>query len=111
LQLVARRVLSEYGAMFVGENNAFADFELDINDKSVPLVAQCIYADEEAVQRYQKLIRVRRAVIDGTPVDLEANAMAALLDAREDAAVKGLRISPRGGPTAARRSYADTKRL
>jgi hypothetical protein len=111
LQAVAGRVLSEYGAIFVGDNNAFVDFALDINGKSVRLVPQCIYADEAAVQRYQKLVRVRREIIDGTAIELEANAMAALLDARKDAATKNIRISPRAGSTAARRSYADTKRL
>src|SRR5437868_1592417 len=109
LQIVAGRVFREYGALFVGDNNAFVDFASDINGKSVRLVSQCIYPDESAVQRYQKLVKVRREIIDGTAIELEANAMAALLDARKDAAAKNLRISPRGGSTATRRSYADTK--
>src|SRR6266404_6307630 len=56
LQAVAGRVFSEYGAIFVGDNNVFVDFESDINGKSVRLIPQCIYADEPGVQRYQKLV-------------------------------------------------------
>src|SRR5205823_14098969 len=64
LQAVAGRVLSEYGAIFVGDNNAFVDFELDITGKSARLVAQCIHLDEASTQRYQALVKVRREIID-----------------------------------------------
>src|SRR5436309_1657540 len=57
LQAVASRVFGEYGAIFVGDDNAFVDFELDITGKTARLAAQCIYADEAGVQRYQRLVK------------------------------------------------------
>jgi hypothetical protein len=111
LQHAAGRVLNEYGAIFVGDNNSFVDFALDTNADVARLTVQCIYPDEEAVRRYQSLVKPRREIIDGTAVELQADAMTALLEARTEALTKNLRITPRGGSTGARRSYAETKRL
>jgi hypothetical protein len=95
---VARRVLHDYGAMFVG-----AEFVL-----SPPL---CIFSSEEQVTRFQKVAGRAAATIGDAVIELQPAAMSALLKARAMARAEGLEISPRDGAEAARRSYADTVRL
>lgn len=111
IRYVSDRVLSEYGAIFVGETNVFVNFALLLSNNKFSLVPQCLFLDEGAVQRYQSLVKARRETIGGTTIELEENAMAALMEARKQAATKGLAITPRGGSTAGRRSHADIKRL
>ena len=94
---LARRVLEEYGAMFVAEG--------------VLLPLACVLESEEAVERFQREAGWRAAVLDGHVVELQPAAMASLLDAREEAAYAGLRLTPRGGSEAGRRSFADSLRL
>ncbi|HWW77000.1 MAG TPA: hypothetical protein VNZ44_16485, partial [Pyrinomonadaceae bacterium] len=50
-------------------------------------------------------------ILDGATIELQPAAMRALLDAREEAAYAGLRLTPRGGSEAGRRSFADSLRL
>jgi hypothetical protein len=95
--VLTRRVLEEYGAMFVAEG--------------VLLPASCVLESEESVERFQREAGWRAAVLDGATVELQPAAMAALLDAREEAAYAGLRLTPRGGSEAGRRSFADSLRL
>ena len=95
--VLTRRVLEEYGAMFVAEG--------------VRLPPACIFESEEAVARFQREAGWRSAVLDGHAVELQPAAMASLLDAREGAALAGLRVTPRGGSEAGRRSFADSLRL
>jgi hypothetical protein len=95
--VLTRRVLEEYGAMFVAEG--------------VRLPASCVLETEEAVERFQREAGWRTEVLDGATVELQPAAMAALLDAREEAAYAGLRLTPRGGSEAGRRSFADSLRL
>ena len=111
VQFVAERVFSEYGAVFVGDNSVFVNFELLPYNNNFSLVPQCIFLDEAGVQRYQSYVKARREIIGGLTIELEENAMTALIAARKEAASKNLRITPRGGAIAARRSYSDTKRL
>ena len=94
---LTRRVLEEYGAMFVAEG--------------VRLPAACVFESEEAVERFQREAGWRAEVMDGQTVELQPAAMGALLGAREEAAYAGLRVTPRGGSEAARRSFADSLRL
>jgi hypothetical protein len=94
---LTRRVLEEYGAMFVAEG--------------VRLPTECVFESEETVERFQREAGWRADTLDGTPVELQPAAMAALLDAREAAALAGLLVTPRGGSEAGRRSYADSLRL
>jgi hypothetical protein len=94
---LTRRVLEEYGAMFVAEG--------------VALPAACVFESEEAVERFQREAGWRAESLDGTVIELQPPAMAALMAAREEAAFNGLRVTPRGGGEAGRRSFADSLRL
>ncbi|MBA3805648.1 MAG: hypothetical protein H0X14_08070 [Acidobacteria bacterium] len=95
---VSRRVLTDYGAMFVAS-------------ASVLPPPVCLFAGEAEVVRFQHQAKLTAANIGGTRIELQPAAMQALLDAREEAHKSGLDITPRGGSEAARRSYSDTLRL
>ncbi len=95
---VARRVLHDYGAMFVGSDTVLPP----------PL---CVFTSEDQVARFQKEAGLTAATIGDAVIELQPAAMSALLQARAAARAEGLEISPRDGVEAARRSYADTVRL
>jgi len=95
---VARRVLHDYGAMFVGAD-------------SVLPPTLCVFTSEELVERFQKEAGLVAATIGDAVIELQPAAMSALLEARAVARAEGLQVSPRDGAEAARRSYADTVRL
>jgi hypothetical protein len=95
---VARRVLHDYGAMFVSADAVLPP----------PL---CVFSSEEQVSRFQKAAGRAAATIGDAVIELQPAAMSALLRARATARAEGLEISPRDGAEAARRSYADTVRL
>lgn len=95
---VARRVLHDYGAMFVGSK------------ESLPPPV-CVFTSEQAVFEFQKSAGRAAATIDADVIELQPEAMKALLKARAVARAEGLNISPRDGAEAARRNYADTVRL
>ena len=95
---VARRVLHDYGAMFVGTETVLPP----------PL---CVFTNEDQVARFQKEAGFTPANIGDATIELQPAAMSELLLARAEAAAEGLEISPRDGAEAARRSYADTVRL
>lgn len=94
---LTRRVLEEYGAMFVAEG--------------VALPEVCVFESEEAVEHFQREAGWRAELLDDTVVELQPPALAALVATREEAAHAGLRVTPRGGSEAARRSFADSLRL
>jgi hypothetical protein len=95
---VARRLLAEYGAMFLAET-----------DVLVPPV--CVFRSAAEVEEFQLRSRPRATVIGDTVVELQPAALLALEQARGAALAAGLDITPRGGAEAARRSYEDTLRL
>lgn len=95
---VARRVLHDYGAMFVGSTDILPPPE-------------CVFTSEVQVTRFQSAAGVAAATIGDAVVELQPAAMKALLQARAVAIAEGLDITPRDGAEAARRSYADTVRL
>lgn len=95
---IARRVLHDYGAMFVA------------HETIVP-PTMCVFADEDAVLHFQKVAGRARATIADALIELQPAAMTALLRARAAARDEDLDITPRDGAEAARRSYADTVRL
>jgi hypothetical protein len=95
---VARRVLHDYGAMFVGTKNILP-----------PPV--CIFTSEENVSQFQAAAGWTSAEFGDDLIELQPAAMVALLKARSVAQAEGLDISPRDGAEAARRNYADTVRL
>ena len=95
---VARRVLHDYGAMFIGAEDILPP----------PL---CVFSNEEQVTRFQKAAGRAAATIGDAVIELQPAAMSALLKARAAALAENLDITPRDGAEAARRSYADTVRL
>ena len=95
---VARRVLEDYGAIFLSAPNVLP-----------PPV--CIFTSEDEVLDFQEEARFTTAVVGGDEIDLQPAAMRALQAARAEARALRLDITPRGGPEAARRSYEDTLRL
>ena len=95
---VARRVLHDYGAMFLGCPEILP-----------PPV--CVFTSESAVSEFHQAAGYETATIGDAVIELQPAAMAALLKARATAHAEGLEISPRDGAEAARRDYADTVRL
>lgn len=95
---VARRILEDYGAMFVATRKVLA-----------PPV--CIFANEADVKKFQEQAGYATENIDGADVQLQPEAMKQLLKARAQARKEGLRLTPRDGTEAARRSYADSYHL
>ena len=95
---VARRVLHDYGAMFIGAD-------------SISPPPLCVFTSEDQVARFQKEAGLTAATIGDAVIELQPAAMSVLLDARAAARAEGLELSPRDGAEAARRSYADTVRL
>jgi hypothetical protein len=92
---VAERVFRDYGAMFVARDG-------------VRLPVKCVFSDESEVEMYQTSANPKTKNIGGTTITLQAEAMDALLAAIEEAANNNLRITPRGGAIAAKRTYQDT---
>ena len=95
---VERRVLEDYGAMFLSAPEVLP-----------PPV--CVFTSEDAVQDYQEEAQFTPASFGGDDIDLQPAAMKSLLEARAEARALKLDITPRGGAEAARRSYDDTLRL
>lgn len=94
---VARRVLEEYGSMFVAEG--------------VHLPPVCVFRDAAEVLTFQREATWRAGVFGGTIIELQPAALEALALAREEARALGLDITPRGGAEAARRGFEDSLRL
>ena len=95
---IARRVLHDYGAMFLASNDVLP-----------PPV--CMFTEENEVTRFHKAAGRAACTINDSVVELQPAAMSALLKARAMARVEELDISPRDGAEAARRTFADTVRL
>ncbi len=95
---VARRVLEEYGAIFLATRKV-----------TVPPV--CIFTSEEQVAKFQDALEYVTENVAGADIELQTAAMDALLEARKDALKEGLDITPRDGSEAARRSYEDSLHL
>jgi hypothetical protein len=94
---VAKRVLEDYGAIFVAGAQVTA-----------PPV--CVFTSEEQVAEFQNTARPLAQNIGGFNIELQEGAMNAFLKARIEAQTQGFDLTPRGGE-AARRSFADTVRL
>ncbi len=95
IDATAKRIFSEYGAVFVA-------------DKAVKLPPKCIFSSEAELQDYQVRANPRTVTIGSVEIILQKPALEALLKAQQEAALKNLRISPRGGSLAAKRSLKDT---
>jgi hypothetical protein len=95
---VARRILNEYGAVFVAAGGVLP-----------PPV--CIFAGAEEVETFQAAARAAAREFGGVLIELQPAAMRALVAARHEARAQGLDVTPRDGSESARRGYADTIRL
>ena len=95
---VARRILEDYGAMFLAT-------------KKVTPPPVCIFTSEAEVTKFQEDADYVIENIEGADIELQAEAMKQLLKAREQALNEGLNITPRDGAEAARRSYEDSYQL
>lgn len=102
---VACRVLEEYGSIFVAGD-------------SVVVPHRCVFESEDEVLSFQREAGWQSAHFPSSRpeqpdavIELQPAAMRALLAAREEAAARGLTMTPRGGGEAARRTFADTVRL
>ena len=95
---IARRVLHDYGAMFVAQ-------------EAVAPPPVCKFTSEHEVAQFQKTAGRATAMIGDASIELQPAAMTGFLRARAAARDRGLDITPRDGAEAARRSYADTVRL
>lgn len=98
LDAVARRILEDYGAIFVA-------------NKKVKTPPVCMFTSEAQVEKFQDEADYITETIAGADIELQPAAMKALVKAREEAQEEGLDITPRDGPEAARRSYADSLEL
>jgi hypothetical protein len=89
---VGRRIVAEYGAVFVAQN--------------VMPPSRCMFANEAEVQDFQH----KAARMQWQGVILQSQALGNLLAAINEGAKLGVRISPRGGD-ATWRSFTKTKQL
>jgi hypothetical protein len=96
--VVARRILEDYGAMFLA-------------NKKVTPPPVCIFTNEEQVARFQSAAGFTGLLIGEDEVELQPEAMKQLVKAREEAQKEALDITPRDGAEAARRNYDDSVRL
>jgi len=91
---VARRILEDYGAIFIATRKV----------KTPPV---CVFTSEAQVAKFQD----EADYVSYADIELQPEAMKALLKAREEALKEGLDITPRDGAEAARRSYEDSMML
>lgn len=95
---VARRVLEDYGAVFVA-------------GRKVTPPPVCVFTSEAQVAKFQDDAGVASETINDDQIELQPEAMKALLKARQEANRENLDITPRDGSEAARRNYDDSVRL
>jgi len=95
---VARRILEEYGAVFVAS-------------KKVMPPPVCVFTTEDQVTRFQEDAGFDQEQIGFDEIELQPEALKQLKKARKDAEKEGLDITPRDGAEAARRNYEDSVRL
>ncbi|MDQ2746667.1 MAG: hypothetical protein M3T96_05345, partial [Acidobacteriota bacterium] len=94
---VGRRLLKEYGALFIARNGA-------IPPKTV------IFKNEAEVAAFQNSLQKSKEKIGSFDVELQSAAMKNLQDAIAEAKQNNLTIMPRGADSA-RRDYAETVEL
>lgn len=95
---VARRILEDYGAIFLAT-------------KKVTPPSVCIFTNEDQVARFQEEAGFSAELIGYDEIELQPEAMKELMKARAEAQKEALDITPRDGAEAARRNYDDSLRL
>ena len=91
---VGRRLLKEYGALFIAGRGV-------VPPKTV------IFKDESEVAAFQTSVSKAKEIIGGFEIELQTIAMNALKSAIREMAQKNLTLTPRGEDSA-KRSYAET---
>ena len=94
---VSRRVLEDYGAIFVA--------------KKVMPPPVCVFTSEAEVAAFQERAGYQAEMFGFDEIELQPEAMKQLLKARAEAQKENLDITPRDGAEAARRSYEDSFNL
>ena len=95
---MAKRVFNEYGAVFVvKEPSKFPD--------------RCVFVDTADVDRFQRSVKTKSALIGGVSIELQEAAMDSLIEIAKDAEALDLKITPLDGAIAGKRSYNDTVRI
>ena len=94
----AKKVLSEYGAMFVG---------------SATLIKPptCRFRDDAEVRAFQSDLKASFVIINGVQMQFQKAAADSLTGVIAEALAQGVRIRPLDGTIAGGRSYSDTVRL
>jgi len=95
---VAKRILEEYGAVFVAT-------------RKVTPPPVCVFSNEEQVTKFQEAAGYDQEQIGFDEIELQPEALKQLRRARKTAQKEGLDITPRDGAEAARRNYEDSVRL
>ena len=95
---VSRRILEEYGAIFVA-------------NKKVTPPPVCIFTNEDQVTKFQDDAGFEAELMGYDEVELQPAALKSLNKARKEAQKEGLDITPRDGAEAGRRNYEDSVRL
>lgn len=93
---VQKRILDEYGAVFLTNGNP---------------PPKCMFTSADEVKNFQNSAGMASENVGGATIELQPNAMKALLEARDEAKSQGLDITPRDGAEAARRSFEQTFNL
>lgn len=91
---VGKRLLKEYGAVFIARGGATPPNKV-------------VFHDAADVAAFQSKAGSETASVGGVSIELQAAAMKALKEAVEEAKSSGVSITPRGSD-AAKRSYEDT---
>src|SRR5215213_6145036 len=78
-----RRLLTEYGAVFVAGGGVVAPDRV-------------VFKDEQEVDEFQSRLDIKRSEIGGLSMELQRVAMENLLAAISEAEIAGLSITPRG---------------
>ena len=95
---LARRVLEEYGAMFLASD-------------AVQVPRRCVFRREEEVLEFQREAGWEVVRFGDEEIELQPAAAHALDAARRDAEAQGISLTPRDGREAGRRTYSDGLRL
>ena len=94
---VSRRVLEDYGAIFMA--------------KKVTPPPVCVFRSDEEVTEFQERVGYTAEMFGLDEVELQPEAMKQLLKARAEAQKENFDITPRDGAEAARRSFEDSLHL
>jgi hypothetical protein len=94
----AKKVLSEYGAIFVASNKIVSP-------------PTCLFKSDNEVAAFQSRLTTDPVVIDGIQFQLQKAAAESLNAAISDALIQRMRIRPLGGSVAGGRTYLETVRL